>query len=103
MHEWLITRGMVVGAPFEWQMQIYVPWNLSLTHEGPCHQSLQWANNGKVRAFANALRFYPDIKTYLDWLDYLSQAITSAKQAKAWIENNYGDMRNVHSNTALHP
>jgi hypothetical protein len=46
MHETLITRGDVQGLPFETQIQIYCPQNISLLHS-ECHRIAQWTTRGK--------------------------------------------------------
>lgn len=63
MHEALITRGDVQGLPFESQMQIYVPANITLVHPH-CHQKAQWLKRGKRIAARDILRWNGDINVY---------------------------------------
>ena len=85
MHEWLITRGDVDYVPFEWQMQIYVPWNVVICHEPKCHLKLQHGEEGKGMCLEDVIHFHSKDKI-MRWLDSLSEAITIAKERRAWLE-----------------
>lgn len=76
MHEVFLTRGDAMGMPFEIQMQIYVPWNVVLLHEGQCHINAQHTHRGKVECAMDIMRYYPADEIYGNWLihmgDYMS-------------------------------
>jgi hypothetical protein len=76
MHEVFITRGDAMGMPFEIQMQIYVPWNVVLLHEGDCHLKAQHTKEGKIACAIDIMRHYPADEIYGNWLihmgDYMS-------------------------------
>ncbi len=84
MHEWLITRGDVRGAPFEIQMQIQVPVNVVIPHEGMCHQKLQFGNGGLEICFSHILMFH-NPEEILNWLDYLHPYLSIAAEKKRWV------------------
>lgn len=63
MHEALITRGDVQGLPFEAQVQIFVPENVTLVHPH-CHQKAQWLERGKRIVARDILRWNGDINVY---------------------------------------
>jgi len=85
MHEWLITRGDVEGVPFEWQMQIYVPWNVVICHEGKCHQLLQHGNEGKILCLEDVLSYHSK-KTIMSWLIIISEGISIAEEKAKWLQ-----------------
>jgi hypothetical protein len=88
MHEWLITRGNVQGAPFEWRMQIYVPWNCVLVHEGECHRGAQWGHEGMIVCLKDVLKYYSaDIIS--KWLRDIEMHLTIASEKLRWMEQ-YG-------------
>jgi hypothetical protein len=85
MHEWLITRGDVKGAPFEWRMQIYVPWNVVLVHEEICHQAVQYGHEGRMTCLQDVTNFYK-ISVLTDWLRNLSVELSIAHERLRWIK-----------------
>ena len=91
MHEWLITRGNVQGAPFEWQMQIYVPWNVVIVHEGKCHLNAQWDERGMLACFKEVTEYY-SIGTLSRWLHSISDHITIANEKLRQLETWWRDV-----------
>jgi len=89
MHEWLITRGNVMGAPFEWQMQIYVPWNCVLVHEGTCHQEVQSGHKGRYKCW-EYIRHYYQARTITEWLEALVPNLPMARERLLWMKE-YAD------------
>lgn len=89
MHEWLITRGEVQGAPFEWRMQIFVPWNCVLVHEGKCHRHAQWSEAGRTACLSNVSTYYPR-SIILGWLVNIAQKLTVAREKISWLEDQGG-------------
>jgi len=85
MHEWLITRGDVRGSPFEWQLQIYVPWNVVIVHEGQCHRAAQWGLSGMLACMRDITPHYTQAEV-LTWLDNISSMITAASEVRHWVE-----------------
>ena len=84
LHEWLITRGDVRGAPFEWQMQIYVPCNVVICHSGHCHIDLQHGEEGARKCQAYITQWH--IRSVLDrWLYSIREVITIAEEKERWL------------------
>lgn len=84
MHEYLITRGHAKGAPFEEMIQIFVPWNVILLHEGPCHIKAQFYKEYKEKCLKDVLKYFPKEVIKL-WL--LSLSLTKAKEILMELEN----------------
>lgn len=84
MHEWLITRGDVQGCPFEIQMQIYVPMNCVILHEGECHKKAQHGDEGRALCRKHINQFHTD-KEIIDWLTYLQEDAPVAKERIMWM------------------
>jgi hypothetical protein len=84
MHEWLITRGDVEGVPFEWRIQIYVPWNVVICHEDTCHRELQFGNKGKLLCLEDVLGFYSK-DTLVTWLRFMTNGISIANEKLDWL------------------
>ena len=84
MHEWFINRGHVRGAPFEWQMQIYVPWNVVILHEGSCHIKAQRGEEGMLTCLNYTVRYY-HYPVILDWLRAISPVLTVAREMEQWL------------------
>jgi hypothetical protein len=70
MHEVIITRGKAQGWDFEKQIQIYVPWNVVLVHEGICHRTAQWSEKGKNECILDISQYFHRL-TILNWLKSL--------------------------------
>lgn len=71
MHEHIITRGDVKGVDFEAQMQIYVPWNCVLVHEGDCHIKAQTNEETKLDVLTDLVMIYGK-KVINPWIDYIA-------------------------------
>jgi hypothetical protein len=85
MHEWLITRGQVMGAPFEWRMQIYVPWNCVLVHDEVCHLAVQSGHEGRLRCWNDVRRYWIQ-ETVEEWLRNLMPFLPIAEERLRWIQ-----------------
>ena len=95
MHEVFIDRGDAMGMPFEIQMQIFVPWNVVILHEGACHLEAQHHQEGKIACAKNIMKYYPIELIYADWLfhlqDYMASSMyISIKLFMADMEIKYG-------------
>ena len=84
MHEWLITRGDVDYAHFEWQMQIYVPCNAVICHAGRCHARLQKGEEGREKCLEYILRYHSknDIQY---WLSAIKGEVRIANEKERWL------------------
>lgn len=100
MHEWLITRRHVMGVPFEWKMQIYVPWNCSLVHEGGCHMTAQTGQDGRLMCLRDALKYY-SVTLISDWLMNIKDHIHIADEKLKWVVE-YGVPIELASTSLLH-
>jgi hypothetical protein len=83
VHEWLITRRDVQGAPFEWRMQIFVPWNCVLVHP-KCHLQAG-SEEGRIRCLENIRQYYVQ-PVIVNWLKDLSPYLTIAEEKIRWIK-----------------
>ena len=88
MHEWLITRGNVMGAPFEWKMQIYVPWNCVLVHEGTCHLDAHHGDNKMQLVLLNHVLMYYKQSVIEDWLRNIMLVLTIAEEKLRWVQEH---------------
>ena len=79
MHEHIITRGDVKGTDFEVYMQIFVPWNCVLVHEGECHIAAQSNPDIKKKVTDELANLY-SINAINKWLDYMS-SITNVRDS----------------------
>ena len=70
MHEVIVTRGRAQGWRYEKYMQIFVPWNVSLVHEGECHRHAQFVLDGKKKCIYEISKYYTR-DAVLDWLHIL--------------------------------
>jgi len=70
MHEVIITRGVAQGWRFEKYIQIFVPLNVVLLHEGKCHIGAQHSKEGWELCVTDILSYHGKGEI-LDWLDYL--------------------------------
>jgi hypothetical protein len=84
LHEWLITRGEVDGAPFEWQMQIYVPCNVVICHPGRCHIDLQHGEAGARKCLSYITEWHTAASIY-EWLYAIKDVITIADEKTRWL------------------
>lgn len=84
MHEWLITRGDVAGCAFEIRMQIYVPENCVIVHEGECHRVAQFGEKGRQICLQHVLHFHPK-RDILSWLTVIEPEIRIAQERIKWL------------------
>jgi hypothetical protein len=88
MHEWILTRNDVRGTPFEWKMQIYVPWNCVLVHEGHCHLEAQ-SNPKMMIVQLRHIRMYYKRDVIENWLRDISPHVSRAREKLRWIQEQF--------------
>lgn len=74
-------------------MQIYVPWNCVLVHEGQCHRMAQWEKNGELACLKDVSVYYPHT-VILGWLVNLSKYFHVAREKIPWLEE-HGDFDSI--------
>lgn len=70
MHEWLLTRADLGGAPDDLAIQAYTRYNVVLLHPGRCHHLAQFYPRAKNICARHILRFYSR-ESVLAWLNDL--------------------------------
>ena len=88
MHEWIITRGECQGAPWEWRMQIYVPWNVVIVHEEECHRKAQWEQLGRERCFEEVSKYWQG-DVVRKWLQDIAPHLTIAEEKLRWVHGKW--------------
>jgi hypothetical protein len=78
-------------------MQIYVPWNVVLVHEGRCHFKAQWGKDGMLQCAKDVMHFYK-LDVIKEWLGKIESQLTIASERSNWIEE-HGRMLNAYSIT----
>ena len=87
MHEWLITRGEVQGAPFEDRIQIYNSMNCVVLHEGECHRRAQWENVGMIDCFREVAK-YNYVSHIALWVKGMTELFVIAEDKIRWLQNH---------------
>jgi hypothetical protein len=79
IHEVFLTRGSVQGLRFEDQMQIFIPQNTVILHEGECHLAAQHTDQGKLLC-AKQIIHYESAHTVQLFLDYMGTLMTNQSE-----------------------
>lgn len=83
MHEAILTRGMVEGLPFQDRVQIYVPENCVLLHEGACHLEAQHGEAGLRKCIVQLRAFNGSLLEA--WLSYMNSISNNAFREREYL------------------